>query len=191
MTALDNMDGRQTVFEAILARRSVRSFTSREVDKVTIDTLLEAAVRAPTNLHEEPWAFAIVQDRTLLDHLSERARSIEGDAVRREFGEPGASLFHDAGTLILICCQPTVFRSADCWLAAENLLLAACAIGLGTCIVGSSLGILNVPESKAMLGIPETFSVTVPIIIGFPEHQSTPTGRKRPLVLSWTPATRG
>ncbi|HQT25917.1 MAG TPA: nitroreductase family protein [Burkholderiales bacterium] len=185
MTELDKMNQRQTVFEAILARRSVRSFTHREVDKITIQTLLEAAVRAPTNMLEEPRAFAIIQDRALLKHFSDLAKSMKGNNGPVEFIHPDSNLFHDAGTLILICSQPDLFESADCWLAAENLLLAACSIGLGTCIIGSSLAVLNSPESKTMMGIPEKFSVMVPIIVGFPEHQTAPSSRKRPFVLSW------
>ncbi|MEO7343612.1 MAG: nitroreductase family protein, partial [Methylotenera sp.] len=65
-----------TIFETILARRSVRSYHTRKVDKVTISALLEAAVRAPTAIHQEPWAFVIIQDMELLKYLSDRAKPI-------------------------------------------------------------------------------------------------------------------
>lgn len=42
---------------------------------------------------------------------------------------------------------------ADCWLAAENLMLSACALGLGTCCIGSAIPALNSPEAKSELGI--------------------------------------
>jgi nitroreductase len=56
----------QTIFETILGRRSVRSFTSRSVEPAVIKTLLEAAVWAPTAMHKEPWGFVIVQNKDIL-----------------------------------------------------------------------------------------------------------------------------
>ncbi len=55
----------KTVFETILARRSVRAYAPNEVGRKDIQTLLEAAVCAPTAMHQEPWAFVIVQDKPL------------------------------------------------------------------------------------------------------------------------------
>ena len=133
-----------SVFEAILARRSVRSYKARKVDRITIDTLLEAAVREPTAIHQEPWAFVIIQDKLLLKSLSDRAKPLFLAEARLNGSErpghsfdifdfPDFNIFYDAGTLILICGKTTSpSYVADCWLAAENLMLAACAMGLGT-----------------------------------------------------------
>ena len=65
-----------TVFETILARRSVRRYKARKVDRTTINILLEAAVRAPTAIHQEPWAFVIIQDPQLLRSLSDQAKPL-------------------------------------------------------------------------------------------------------------------
>lgn len=66
----------QNVFETILARRSVRGYTPQQVDKDTLRTLLEAAVRAPTAMHKEPWAFLIIQNKQVLQQLSDRAKPL-------------------------------------------------------------------------------------------------------------------
>ena len=64
-------------------------------------------------------------------------------------------VFYDASTLIVICAKPMgPFVSADCWLAAENLMLAASALGLGTCCIGSAIPALNSPEAKPRAGDP-------------------------------------
>ncbi len=184
-------------FEAILARRSVRSYRDAVVDRNTIGSLLEAAVRAPTAVHEEPWAFAIVQDRQLLQRLSERAKPLFAEEVRRAgvertghafnaFASPDFNIFYDAGTLIVICARPIgPFVAADCWLAAENLMLAACAMGLGSCVIGSALPALNLPEIKAELSIPADYSAIAPIIVGHPSGATPATPRKEPLILGW------
>lgn len=180
------------MFEAILARRSVRHYTRQRVEQTTLSTLMEAAIWAPTALHQEPWAFVIVQDKQLLQRLSDHAKPIFMEEARRAghavetFASPDFNIFYDAGTLMVICArqnEPLAF--ADCWLAAENLLLAACAMGLATCVIGAALSALNTAALKAELGIPEAFSAVAPIIIGYPRSEGTPqTSRKAPLVLA-------
>lgn len=179
------------IFETILARRSVRSYTPQQVDKGTLRTLLEAAVRAPTAMHKEPWAFAVIQNKQILQTLSDRAKPLFIEEIKRS----GASLdltnraedviFYNAGTLIIICGKTNErFSEADCWLAAENLMLAACAMGLGTCVVGSALLAINIPEVKTSLGIPAEYAAIAPIIIGYPSGETAPSTRKPPLILN-------
>jgi nitroreductase len=193
-----------SVADAIRGRRAVRSYTSALVDRSAIQALLEAAVLAPTAMHEEPWTFAIVQDAAELRHLSERAKSLwrreatahEGalDPVARArqrrvsdlLLDPGFNIFYDAGTLIVICAQPeSHFVEADCWLAAENLLLMAYSLGLGTCPIGFAIPVLNDPEVKQELAIPPDEKAVAPIIVGYPRGAVPTASRKPPQVLSW------
>jgi len=188
--AIDTMD-------AIHARRSVRSYAPGKLDRATIRTLLEAAVRAPTAMHQEPWAFVIVQDAERLRRLSDRAKRFFVEETRRShldrgghaiemFERPEFNLFYDAGTLIVICGNPAVpFVSADCWLAAENLMLAAASMGLGTCVIGSAVSGLNSPESKSELGIPADLSAIAPVIAGVPASAAPVAPRKEPRILAW------
>lgn len=178
------------VFETILARRSVRNYTTQTVSLDIIHILLEAAVHAPTALHLEPWAFAIIRDRSLLKTISDRAKPLfvedllkTGHIIDR-FTEPDFDIFYEANTLILICAkQSESFAAADCWLAAENLMLAACAMELGTCVIGSALAALNTPDIKSELNIPEDFSIIAPIILGYPSGDTPPSPRRKPLIL--------
>lgn len=95
---------------------------------------------------------------------------IPGDAaISAQFANPEFCVFYDAGTLIVICAKPMgPFAVADCWLAAENLMLAACAMGLGTCCIGSAVPALNTVDAKAELGIPLDVTAVAPIIVGVP-----------------------
>lgn len=125
-------ESQMNVMDAIHERQSVRSYSPKRVNRTTIRTLLEAAVRAPTAVHEEPWAFVIVQDTALLRSLSDRAKKIfAADAERAHpdqarhlldmLAKPDFNIFYDAGTLIIICARPKgAFVTADCWLAAET-----------------------------------------------------------------------
>lgn len=187
-----------SLYEAILARRSVRSYTTKPLEKGIISSLLEAAIRAPTAMHGEPWAFVIIEDKQLLRNLSDQAKPMllrmmhhQHQQAFKLFELPGNqnfNIFYNAGTLILICGNTKIYSSeADCWLATENLILAACAMGLGSCIIGCALPILNLAETKIKLGIPHEFTVVAPIVIGYPDDTPTPTSRKHPRILSSIP----
>ena len=185
------------MIDVIYKRRYVRSYKSQKLDPATINTLLAAAVRAPTALHEEPWAFVVLQDMSLMKSLSDRTKGLFIDEMRHAhtdrgghtldiFQHPDFNIFYNAGTLIIICGKSVgPFVAADCWLAAENLMLAACSMGLGTCVIGSAVSGLNSPEIKAELGIPSDISVIVPIIVGVPESEAPITPRKAPWVIAW------
>jgi nitroreductase len=181
--------------EAIHKRSSVRSYSPERLDQTTICTLLAAAVRAPTAVHLEPWVFAILQDTSALKRLSDRAKPLFLEEVQRAhldreghtfdiFARPDFNLFYNASTLIIICGKSMgPFVAADCWLAAENLILAAYSMGLGTCIIGAALPALNTADIKAELGIPDKLTPIAPIIVGVSSGETPPTARKEPEVL--------
>jgi len=184
------------VLSTIFSRRSIRSYLPNEVDSGTVKVLLEAAVLAPTAMHEEPWAFVIVQNRQTLKQLSDLAKPLflerlhysppKGGQMPDASANPDFDIFHGAGILIIICSQATgPFVEADCWLAAENMMLEACALGLGSCVIGSATAILNTTQVKAMLGIPAEFDAVAPIILGVPREIPAPTSRNPPLILAW------
>jgi nitroreductase len=185
--------------DPIYRRCSVRSYTSQVVDKTTVGRLLHAAVQAPTAMHREPWAFAVIQDKGVLRRYSDLAKSLlvnqagavavlspDDQSIRDRLLDPLFNIFYDAGTLIVICRQSAdPFAEADCWLAAENLMLAAVAEGLGTCCIGFALSVLNTAQARHELGIPDDAAAVAPIIVGVPSGPGRPTPRKEPKVLSW------
>jgi nitroreductase len=190
--------------DLIYRRHSVRSYkTDAVVEERRIRALLDAAVHAPTAMHQEPWRFIIVQDRAVLGRISERAKQItrlealhegnvlkrpgsSGDGIASRVGDPEFNIFYDAGTLVIIAAATTnEFVTADCWLAAENLMLAACAQGLGTCCIGSAVAALNLPETKSEIGIPAEMQAIVPIIVGVPREATYPAPRKLAVILNW------
>lgn len=186
-----------SLMDAIYKRRSVRSYLPHKIDRHTIQALLAAAVQAPTGLDLESWAFVVVQDRDLLKKLSDQAKECYSQEVRRvrldqsgrtfeHIENPDFNIFYNAGTLILLCARTDDhLGDASCWLAAENLMLTACAMGLGTCVIGSSVAGLNSPEARADLGVPDSYAVIVPILLGVPTGDGVPAPRKPPNILAW------
>lgn len=189
----------KSIFETILARRSVRSFKKNRLDKAIISSLLEAAVHAPTAIHLEPWAFVIIQDKKILHNLSKIAKPIFLADIHQHrtefsikeldvFNSPDFNIFYDADTVIAICGKTaSPLFTADCWLAAENLMLAACAMGLGSCVIGSALPAFNLPGIRVELRIPDEYTVVAPIALGYPENEAPPSLRKAPVIISSFP----
>jgi nitroreductase len=186
----------KTTSDVIGLRRSVRSYLSKDLGRDTINSLLQAAVKAPTAMHQEPWRFIVIQDQALLTKISEIAKPLFEKSLHdlgypkshmhQEFGDPGISIFYDADTLIVIVAKASGhFVQADCWLAAQNMMLVATQMGLGTCVIGSAVAALNTPDMKALLKIPEGFVAIAPIIVGTPSGVTTVSSRQDPIVLSW------
>jgi nitroreductase len=185
------------VNEAIAGRRSVRDYTLDKVSEADIRRLLKAAVMAPTAIHEEPWVFIVLQDKQLLNRLSDDAKELLNSGadpihpsgtshLSDHLVSPEFNTFYNATTLIVICGKQTgTFVAADCWLAAQNLMLTAYAQGLGTCVIGLAVTALNTPQWKEELGMPVNMTAFVPIIVGAPTSATPPVPRKPPNILSW------
>jgi nitroreductase len=77
------------------------------------------------------------------------------------------------------------FVSADCWLAAENLMIAATSLGYATCPIGFALPALADPEVRTELGIPPDVTAYAPIIVGVAAAPAPPQSRRKPDILSW------
>lgn len=182
------------VINAIYQRRAVRSYTDKVPDKWAIDSLLRAAVQAPSAMNDQPWAFVIIEDRALLKRISDRAKTfmlVQMDGSGREdlttmLGDPQFNIFYNAPELILICAtESTPQACEDCCLAAQTLMLAAHDMGLATCPIGFARPWLNLPDAKAELGIPVELTPVFPVIVGYPKEIPDPHGRKNPEVVLW------
>lgn len=191
-----------TTLDAIYRRRATRAYTGAPLDRATIVTLVDAAIHAPTAMHEEPWAFVVVQDRAMLARISRRAKELLAASTTATdhaalvgpgspLADPAFDIFYNAGTLVVICGKPMGrFVEADCWLAAENLMLAATALGYASCPIGFAIPALADPELKRALEIPPEITAHAPIAVGVPRSPvrsdiSALPRRRAPVVLHW------
>jgi nitroreductase len=183
------------VTEAIFARRAVRAYAPRKVEEGTLRTLLHAAIQAPSAMNRQPWLFSIVQDVARLKRYSDEAKrlllaGLAADPKTRHYEDmlstPAFNIFYDASTLIVIGAgERGTYTDADCWLAAENLMLAACDAGLGSCPIGFAIPVLNTLEVKSELGLPAEGVAVAPILVGYPATEPPPIPRSDPKIVSW------
>lgn len=180
------------VSDAINGRRAVRQYTTDPVGRETVLQLIDAAVHAPSAVNQQPWTFTVVRDAALLDRISAAAKqhmlaSVPESGLparlREELADPHFQIFHHAPLLILISAlAPGPWIVEDCALAAENLMLAAHAKGLGTCWIGFAQDYLGTAEGKRVLGLPQAWVPIAPIIVGRPATVPPPVPRRAPEV---------
>jgi nitroreductase len=177
------------LLEAINGRRSVRDYTDETVSDTILREPIGLAVQAPSALNQQPWSFVVVKDKALLTHISDQAKahllkaplSAPAQRLRDMLVDPNFHIFYQSPVLIVICAVDAGdWGVEDCALAAENLMLAAYAKGLGTCWVGLAQGWLGTADGKSALGLPAAFTPVTPVIVGHLRHQPTPVPRKAP-----------
>jgi nitroreductase len=175
--------------EAIYTRRAVREFTAEPVDEEILRQLIDAAVQAPSAVNQQPWSFCVVRDKALLARISGEAKAhmlrTSPAALSHHFqdilSDPKFDIFYRAPALIVISSVvESPWAVENCALAAENLMLAARAAGLGTCWIGFAQTWLVTPEGKAALKLPANYMPVAPIIVGHPKAAPPAVPRKEP-----------
>jgi nitroreductase len=151
--------------EAILARRSIRKYTSELVTDEDINKLLEAAMAAPSGGNRKPWHFIIIKDRETLDRLAEN--------------HPYGKMLFQAPLCIAVCGDPSLtalprnFIPQDCSAATMNILHVAVALGLGAVWIGLAFD-EHYDMARDILGIPGNIVPHNLIAIGHPAEQKSP-----------------
>ena len=159
----------EVVFQNILNRKSVRAYTDRAVSREQLDTLLRAAMAAPTGRDMRPWKFVVIDDKEALAALSEQL--------------PYAKMLPEAAAAIVVCGdlsvtddkgQPSTNWTFDCSAATENLLLAAEAMGLGAVWTGVYPYEERQTAVSQALQLPEHIIPLNLIPIGYPKGDPQP-----------------
>jgi nitroreductase len=156
-------------FETILTRKSIRSFKQKHVTDEQIEKIILAGTRAPSGMANEPWRFAVIRDnevKTNISKLTKHTDTInEADALICLFmdNDVGYDAVKDANTI------------GAC---AENMLLAAHALGLG------AVWIAEIRRNKDQVAIEcgvdmARYDLMVVLPIGYSDEDPTPTPRKR------------
>jgi nitroreductase len=178
--------------QALYTRRATREFTGEAVDRSMLLRLIDAAIQAPSAVNEQPWSFTVVRDKRVLAGISAASkahilrnppREIASHHLEGHLRDPGFDIFYAAPALIVISSVvDNQWAIENCALAAGNLMLVACAEGLGTCWIGFAQMWLVTPEGKAILGAPAGHVPVAPITVGHPKSAPPPVPRKPPEV---------
>jgi 5,6-dimethylbenzimidazole synthase len=180
------------VIEAIKSRRTIRSYTRKEVPSEYIDIILDAAHWAPSAANRQPWQFIVIRDKAvekkiqkLVEENRELTISIQKEPFKTGFSKYETSWISKAPVHIVVCADPKktgphaggeeTYKYAS-GAAVQNLMLAAHSLGLGTCW----LTMFNKDKLRALLGIPMEIDIIGVITVGYPKYvPDTPETTKR------------
>jgi nitroreductase len=156
------------LFEAIEKRRSVRTYQQTPVEKEKLEKVLDAARRAPSACNFQEWRFVVVTEAKKRRALMEAANNQK---------------FVAEAPVVIACCAETdehVMRCGqlcypiDVSIAIDHLTLAAVALGLGTCWIGS----FYPDKVRSVLNIPESIKVVELLTLGYPADSPKKKNRK-------------
>jgi nitroreductase len=145
--------------EAILTRRSVRTYKNKKISDEIINELIEAGISAPSAGNQQPWHFIILDDHNIIDKIPDF--------------HPHSSMLPRATLAIIVCGDLDIetnkgFWIQDCAAATENILIAARARGLGSCWLGLYPREDRVLGIRNLLKIPDSIIPLSLISLGYP-----------------------
>lgn len=172
--AHDSASPIKSTLDDIMTRTSVRAYTDEVVDSAKIDTLLRAAMAAPTAGNKQPWRFVVINDRGLLDTIGTNFQTM--------------TMAKKASAAVIMCGDMSATfegEGREYWVqdvsaASENLLLAAHALGLGAVWCGIYPLKDRVAKFSEMLNLPENVVPMACICIGYPEKEQAPKDKWKP-----------
>jgi nitroreductase len=151
----------EPILNAIYARRSIRKFVQgKPVEREKLETLLKAAMAAPSACNIQPWDFVVIEDEA-------RVREIEAGIEQYAQYDP---------TVIIVVCGNNEYIPwkdsgvVDCACAMENMMIVAPAIGLGTVCIGG----FDRQRVKEQLAIPEEIEAVGMLYVGYPDEERQP-----------------
>ncbi len=162
--------------EAIMTRRSIREYRDGELTQETIETLLRAAMMAPSACNQQVWQYLVVTNKDILKQIP----SIH----------PNAGMTPSASAGVLICGEPRRETCpgnwyVDCAAATENLLLAAHALGLGAVWTAVYADENKIKRFRDFFKLPEGIVPFSWVPIGYPAVTPESPDRYNPKVVHW------
>jgi nitroreductase len=152
------------VFDAIQNRRSARRFKQdKPVEQKKLHRILEACRAAPSSHNRQPWEFIVITDKDVL-------KAISNETADGRF-------LADAPMAVAMVLDPKVSPDqyiADGGIMTQNFALAAYALGLGTCWVGT----MNRDRVKQILGVPASKHILTVLPLGYADGRLRATRRK-------------
>ena len=164
-----------TIIEAIHARRSIRNYKECAVEREKLMEIARAGIAAPNAMNRQAWAVRIVDSKEWIDGCTEAfVAPIKGTP----FGEhlltdSFKNMFRNAPAVIIVAAEPTRFAGVDCGILAQNMMLAAYELGLGTCCLGSPVDFMHskaAAEYLSSLNLPEGYQIQYALAVGYADE---------------------
>jgi len=167
---------KSSVAEVIEARRSIRAYEDRAVEREKLQRLAELGVAAPSAMNRQEWEVRIVDNKAWIDGCTKAyLAAVEGmgkaDYMLKD--PKFKNIFRNAPAVIFVVAPEGEFSDVNVGLLGENIMLAAVEMGLGTCCLGSVLWVFSEPtlsEYLSSLGFSEGYRLRYALAVGYPDE---------------------
>lgn len=172
-------DDKNVVIETIMTRRSVRKYQPQAVNRDTMQTIVECGINAPNAINRQAWEVRIVDNPEVIQKLTDLyLKDNPKEAENPNF----KNMFRNAPTVAFIANDTTfAYSPVDCGLMAENMILSAWSMGIGSCCLGGPARFMKSnPEANKYLlemGFSENYDLLLCIGFGYPAE--TPKAKSR------------
>ncbi|NQU84031.1 MAG: nitroreductase family protein [Parcubacteria group bacterium] len=150
-------------FEVIEKRCSIREYSDHSIDSKDLEKIINAGRLAPTARCVEPWEFVVIRNKDTLAKIANVA--------------PNGKFIEGANCAIIILCKETKYYLEDGCAATENILLAATALGIGTCWIAGDKKDYS-QEIIGLLGATEELRLISIIALGYPNGDFSPKQKR-------------
>ncbi|KAA0003741.1 MAG: nitroreductase family protein [Thermoplasmata archaeon] len=178
------------IIKCIKERRSIRNFEEKKLPEDVIESIIEAGKYAPSPENRQPWRFIVVTNRQKIKELSGEIKKQIKKILKNkwkwqrrypELKEADTLLFlkvvansskdiifYDAPAVIFIITKPLVFNIEACSCAAQNMMLAAWSMSVGSCWIGFAKFLELNKEIMQDIGVPEGYVIASCLAFGYP-----------------------
>ena len=176
--AQSDANNSDAVIENIMARRSIRKYKNIPVGRDTMNVILECGINAPNGQNRQSWEVRVVDNPALMDEIKEAMAQGHPDMNPKAV----KGCFRDAPVMVFIARDPSYdFSSYDCGLLAENMMLSAWSLGVGSICLGSPVRFLKDNDVckpyLEKLGFSEGYELC--LCIGFGYADEAPAAKPR------------
>lgn len=163
------------VIEAIEARRSVRAYKDTPVEHEKLELLAKCGVLAPSAMNKQEWEVRIVENKEWIDGATAAyLKAVEGtDKAKYMLTPTFKNIFRNGSAVIFVGAPDGVFSGENVGCLAQNIMLAATELGLGTCFLGSVQMMFAEPamaEYLQSLGFSEGYKLRYALAVGYPDE---------------------
>jgi nitroreductase len=152
--------------DVIYSRRSIRKYENKQIPIEVLQQILEAGRLAPSAVNRQPFRFVVVNDEQIMKDLCDNliARFVKSAPVAI------------AGCADVKSLLTGKWAVVDTTIAMQNMVIAASALGIGSCWIGAC----DEGKVKKLLKIPDKYKFVALVTLGYPAEQPKPK-KKKPL----------
>ena len=166
---------KRSVIEVIEARRSIRAYKDAPVEREKLELLAKCGVMAPSAMNRQEWEVRIVDSKEWIDACTATyLKAVEGtDKAKYMLTPTFKNIFRNGSAVIFVAAPDGLFAGENVGCLAQNIMLAATELGLGTCFLGSVQMIFAEPtmaEHLASLGFSDGYRLRYALAVGYPDE---------------------